>query len=43
MESIVRDISLAPQGHNKINWVKEFMPVLNILNNELTQTKPLLG
>jgi adenosylhomocysteinase len=43
MESIVRDISLAPQGHDRINWVKEFMPVLNILNKDLIQTKPLLG
>ena len=43
MESIIRDIKLAPQGHDKINWVKEFMPVLNVLNNELSQTKPLKG
>jgi len=43
MESIIRDIKLAPQGHDKINWVKEFMPVLNVLNDELSQTKPLSG
>jgi len=43
MESIIRDIKLAPQGHDKINWVKEFMPVLNVLNAELSQTKPLSG
>ena len=43
MESIVRDIKLAPQGHEKINWVKEFMPVLNILNDEFSKTKPLSG
>jgi adenosylhomocysteinase len=43
MESQIRDISLAPSGHDKINWVKEFMPVLNILNEELSATKPLLG
>lgn len=43
MESIVRDISLAPQGHDKINWVREFMPVLNILNDELSKTKPFSG
>ncbi len=43
MESIIRDINLAPQGHDKINWVKQFMPVLNKLNDELSQTKPLLG
>lgn len=43
MESIIRDISLARQGHDKINWVREFMPVLNILNDELSKTKPLSG
>lgn len=43
MESIVRDISLAPQGHDKINWVREFMPVLSILNDELSKTKPFSG
>lgn len=43
MESIVRDMNLAPQGHDKINWVREFMPVLNILNDELSETKPFTG
>jgi adenosylhomocysteinase len=43
MQSIIRDIKLAPQGHDKINWVKEFMPVLNVLNDDLSQTKPLSG
>lgn len=43
MESIIRDIKLAPQGHEKINWVKEFMPVLNVLNEDLTKRKPLSG
>lgn len=43
MESIIRDIKLAPQGHDKINWVKEFMPVLNVLNDEFSRSKPLSG
>ena len=43
MESMIKDIKLAPQGHEKINWVKEFMPVLNILNDDLSKTKPLSG
>lgn len=43
MESIIRDIKLAPQGHDKINWVKEFMPVLNVLNEDLSKSKPLSG
>lgn len=43
MESMIRDISLASQGLEKINWVKEFMPVLNVLNSEFSETKPLQG
>ncbi|GMA99608.1 adenosylhomocysteinase [Pelosinus sp. IPA-1] len=43
MESMIRDIKLAPQGHDKINWVKEFMPVLNVLNEDLSKSKPLRG
>ncbi|MDT8901454.1 adenosylhomocysteinase [Anaeroselena agilis] len=43
MESIIRDVKLAPQGMDKINWVKEHMPVLNVLNAELSATKPLAG
>lgn len=43
MESMIRDIHLAPQGHDKINWVKNFMPVLNSLNEEFLKTKPLAG
>ncbi len=43
MESMIKDIKLAPSGHDKINWVKNFMPVLNSLNNELSKSKPFLG
>lgn len=43
MESMIKDIQLAPQGHDKINWVKNFMPVLNSLNQEFSKTKPLAG
>lgn len=43
MKSMIRDINLAPSGHDKINWVKNFMPVLNTLNEEFSQTKPLRG
>lgn len=43
MKSIIRDKSLAPQGLAKILWVKEHMPVLNILNSELSVAKPLAG
>ncbi len=43
MDSIIRDSSLAPQGMDKINWVREHMPVLNELNAELSASKPLAG
>lgn len=43
MKSMIRDITLAPQGHDKINWVKNFMPVLNSLNDEFIKTKPFAG
>ena len=32
MDSMIKDIALAPSGHQKIAWVKEHMPLLNILN-----------
>lgn len=43
MQSLIRDIKLAPSGHDRINWVKEHMPVLNVLKEEFSQTKPLAG
>lgn len=41
--SIIRDIALAPSGHNKLEWVKNRMPVLNMLKAEFEQEKPLQG
>ena len=43
MKSMIRDIALAPSGHDKIAWVKNFMPVLNQIEAEYSQTKPLAG
>lgn len=43
MESIIRDMGLAPSGHDKIAWVKNFMPVLNGIEAEFSQTKPFAG
>jgi adenosylhomocysteinase len=43
MKSLIRNAGLAKQGFDKINWVKEHMPVLNVLNEELSLTKPLIG
>lgn len=29
-KSMIRDISLAPQGKLKLDWVKAHMPLLNV-------------
>lgn len=39
----IRDISLAPSGHRKIQWVKDNMPLLRGLEEEFTKTKPFEG
>lgn len=36
----IRDLALAPSGHNKINWVKKNMPLLAGLEKEFRKTKP---
>ena len=41
--SIVRDKSLAGAGIAKINWVKDFMPVLSQLEKKMIAEKPLKG
>ena len=41
--SDVRDISLAPQGEKKINWVSRNMPVLSLIAKEFEETKPFAG
>ncbi len=43
MESIVRDIGLAGSGKRKIEWVKNFMPVLNGIKKEFERDKPFKG
>lgn len=43
MQSIIKDISLAPAGYDKLEWVKSHMPVLNKLRQEFEQTRPLEG
>ena len=43
MNSIVKDIKLAPSGHDKINWVKNFMPVMASIEREFSKSKPLAG
>ena len=39
----VRDLSLAPSGHQKIEWVRAHMPLLRGLEEEFSQTKPFTG
>jgi len=41
--SIIRDKSLAGAGIAKINWVKDFMPVLNRLEKKMVAEQPLKG
>ena len=43
MESMIRDIKLAPSGHDKIAWVKNFMPVMRAVDEEFSKTKPFAG
>lgn len=39
MNSMIKDIALAPTGHQKIAWVKEHMPLLKILNERYAEKK----
>ena len=41
--SDILDISLAPSGHDKINWVRSYMPILNSIRAEFERTKPFSG
>lgn len=43
VKSIIKDISLAPSGYKKLEWVKQNMPVLNMLKEEFEKDKPLTG
>lgn len=39
----IKDLSLAASGHQKIQWVKNNMPLLNGLEEEFIKTKPFKG
>lgn len=41
--SDIRDISLAPEGEKKINWVWRNMPVMNLIAENFEKTKPFAG
>jgi adenosylhomocysteinase len=42
-ESIVKDMGLAHNGHLKIDWVKEHMPVLNRIRERFEKEQPFAG
>ena len=41
--STIHDISLAPLGHKRIEWVKDFMPVLSTLRERFVREQPFRG
>ena len=41
--SIVKDMSLAPSGHLKIDWVRDFMPALSGIEERFRKEKPFEG
>ena len=41
--SIVKDMSLAPSGVQKINWVRSFMPALSGIEERFEQEQPFAG
>nr|WP_328699935.1 adenosylhomocysteinase [Chengkuizengella marina] len=42
-KSVITDITLAPQGHLKIDWVKAHMPVLNRIREQFETEQPFKG
>lgn len=43
MTSILKDITLAPSGQAKINWVREHMPILRHIEEVFRKEKPFAG
>ena len=41
--SQIRDLSLAPSGENKIEWVRRNCPILRSLEEEFCETRPFAG
>ncbi len=41
--SIVKDMALAPSGHQKIQWVRDFMPALSGIEERFRREKPFAG
>lgn len=43
MESIIRDLSLAPSGAKKIEWVRRNMPLLRSVEEDFKKEQPFAG
>jgi len=43
IQSIVTDLSLAPEGHLKIDWASAHMPVLNRIREQFEKEQPFKG
>lgn len=43
MSSVIRDISLKEEGHQRIAWVARHMPVLNAIGDRFEKEKPFQG
>lgn len=43
MSSSIRSIKLAPEGRARINWVRQYMPLLNSLEKEFLEQQPFAG
>ena len=41
--SNIKDITLAPSGTDKINWVRSYMPILDKIEKEFIETQPFAG
>ncbi len=41
--SDIKDISLAPLGRDKINWVASYMPILNTIKEDFIKNQPFKG
>ena len=41
--SDIKDIKLAPSGHDKIDWVASYMPILNTIKEDFVKNQPFKG
>ena len=43
MENVIRDLSLAPSGRDKIEWVRRNMPLLDGIARQFAEERPFAG